>query len=676
MGRSGSLLLISSYLVMVCLTPTLASTPPDSTPASEHAATAAARASSLPATSNEPVPTRVFADENGSYPPIYVSPHTSIPYQHAYGYLKKVKYGPDATHFDYVNPQAPRGGTYRGAQMGSWDNFNPIPLRGRKAMGAYYWVKSWRYLWDALLRPALDEPASYYGLIAEGIAVGRKGDWVAFKLRENARWHDGEPITVEDVLWTFEVSTSDIAAPDISEPLKPFVRAEKIAPHEVIFHIDPAHHGDPFLPIRIGDIPILPQHYWATRDISRTTVEPPLGSGPYRVGRFSVGRWLEWERVEDYWAINLQNHVGHFNFDVIRWDYFRDNQLQTEAVKAHVIDGHIEDVPRSWVANYNTPAHRDGMLKKIVYRWLRPAGMWWTLFWNMDQKRFHDIRVREALWLLNDYEWGARRSYRFYGPAVSFFTGSELAASGLPSPLELEILEPLAEKYRIPAKVFTHPPEPPPGGGGGYNRAPTLRAAALLEQAGWVVRDHRLVHEETGEPFELRFLAVSAALGRSMVPFTKRAQRLGIRSSISAPEVSNWQYRMRSGDFDVGSIWFLPEMPPNTLLKNQFYSTLADMDYSYNWPNLRDPAIDAIIDAVHAAETWDEFVAACRAFDRVMMWNFYFAPSASKTDQAMVYWDKYGFPENQPPLTRHPQIPTWWYDAEKAQNVLNYLGDN
>ncbi|MEM7100270.1 MAG: extracellular solute-binding protein [Pseudomonadota bacterium] len=620
----------------------------------------------------ELVPTLVYEDENGAYEPVYVSPYTGIPYQNSYGFLRKTKYGPDTPHFDYVNPDAPKGGVYRSADMGNWDSFNPIPLRGRLVRGAYYWVKSWRYLWDTLMRPSLDEPASYYGLIARGIAVSEKGDWVAFKLRDEARWHDGRPITVEDVLWTLEISKSDLANPDISQQLIPFTHAEEIGPGEVKFHISEEFHGDPFLPIRAGDIPIMPKHFWATRDIFKTTVEPILGSGPYKIGRFSVGRWVEWDRVQDYWAADLAPHVGHFNFDTVRIEYFRDDQVQTEAVKGHVIDAHIENVPQAWVSSYDTPAMRDGMLKRLVYKWGRPSGMWWSLFWNLDQERFHDIRVREALWLLSDSDWGRKRSYGFFGKATSFFTDSELAAVGLPSELELKLLEPV--RHMIPPRVFTHPPEMPPGGGGGYNREHVLRASRLLTQAGWVVEDGVLVHHKTKQPFELRFLAVSAALGRGFVPYTRNVQRLGIKTAISAPEISNWQYRMRSGDFDVGSIWFLPENLPNDLIRNQFYSELADFDYSYNWLNLRDPAVDALINAVFAAQTWDEYVAAYRAFDRVMMWNFYFVPSTSKTEHSMAYWDKFGRPQNQPPLTRHPQVPTWWWDAAKAKAVIDYLG--
>ena len=613
-------------------------------------------------------------DQEQPFPSVYTSPHSGLSYQHSYGYLKvRTKYGPEVKQFDYVNPDAPKGGSWRFREMGAWDSFNPVPLRGRIVLGSWYWVKSWRYLWDALMQPALDEPASYYGQIAQGIAVGPDVAWVAFKLREGARWHDGMPITVADVMWTFDVSTQDFANPEITEQLKPFSHTEQIGPHEVRFHVKPEYKNNPIYPITLGNMPILPKHYWAERDISKTTVEPPLGSGPYKVGRFSSGRWVEWDRVEDYWAANLPQNVGKWNFDTIRIDYFRDNQVQTEAVKAHVIDAHIEDVPRAWISNYNTPAMEAGMLKRKVYKWGRPSGMWWTTFFNLDQERFRDIRVREALWLLGDYSRSARRSHNFYGRTTSFFTDSEMAAVGLPSELELKFLEPLRDQ--VPPRVFTTPLHQAPSTGKGYNRDNVLRAAQLLAEAGWVVEDGVLVNEETKAPFEARFLAVSAALARAMVPHAKRMHRLGIKTSIKAPEISNWQYRMRSGDFDVGSIWFLPEVPPNSLLRRQFHSAGADMDYSYNWTNMRDPAVDQMIEAIDGAETWDEFIAACRALDRILWWNFYFVPSSSKTEHSMVYWDKFGFPKTQAPLTRHPMVPTWWYDNTKADKVLAYLGE-
>ena len=609
----------------------------------------------------------------GAHEPVYLSPHTGISYQHGYAFLDSPKYPPHAPHFDYVNPNAPKGGSFRFREMGNWDSFNPIPLRGRLVVGVYYWVKSWRYLWDSLLRDALDEPASYYGLIAEGVSVAPDGSWIAFKLRDAARFHDGRPITVEDVAFTFDVSTADTANPSITAQLAHFTHTEIVASDEIKFHVRPASRGNPELPIRLGTMPIFPKHYWATRDITKTTVEPPLGSGPYRIGRFSVGRWVEWQRVTDYWAQDLLVNKGHWNFDTVRWEYFRDDQVQTEAVKAHVLDAHIESVPRTWFTSYDIPATRDGYLKKMKFKLTRPAGLWWPLFFNLDQPRFQDIRVREALWLLSDYEWGARRSYGFYGRADSFFNQSELAARGLPDALELELLEPL--RHQVPARVFNTPYHHPPEQGGGLNRGNVLRAAALLKEAGWVVRDGVRVHEQTGEPFTVRMLAVSAALGRSFISYAKRLERLGIKASIKSPEISNWLYRNQSGDFDISSIWFLPEIPPTSLVSRQFSSGTADQAYSYNWANMRDPAVDALIKAMEDAETYAEFVAACRALDRVLLWNFYFVPTSSKTEQAMVYWDKFGVPEWSKPLSRHAQIMTWWWDEQKAARVIEYLGE-
>jgi microcin C transport system substrate-binding protein len=442
----------------------------------------------------------------------------------------------------------------------------------------------------------------------------------------------------------------------------------------VKFHIRKIDQGNPMLPIQIGNMPIFPKHYWADRDITKTTVEPPLGSGPYKIGKFSVGRWIEWERVQDYWARDLPVNKGHWNFDTVRWEYFRDDSVQTEAVKAHVIDAHQENVPRNWHSSYDVPAVRAGLLKKERYRLAKPAGLWWPMFFNLDQPRFQDIRVREALWLMGDPEWGSLRNYEFYGIARSFFEGSELASRGLPGALELKLLEPLRGK--IPERVFTQAFDIPPNGGHGFSRENALRAKALLEEAGWVVRDHALVNAETNEPFELNFLAVSAALGRSFIPYTKRLEILGIKSHIAAPETSNWLYRIRSGDFDIGSIWFLPEIPPTQLLSNQFLSVGADQDYSYNWANMRDPAIDALIQAVNNAPTWDEFIAACRAIDRVLLWNFYFIASSSRTDISLVYWDKYGRHEHDLPLSRHPQIMTWWWDEQRAQRVNEFAGED
>lgn len=590
-----------------------------------------------------------------------------IIYQHGYAFLSDPAYPPNYQHFDYVNPDAPKGGRIRVAEMGNWDSFNPLSTKGRLAGGMGFWNRDQNLLWDSLLVPSLDEPATHYGLLAEGVAVAPDRSWVAFRLRENARWHDGTPIKVDDVVFTFE-AMQETASPAIVSSFKPFT-LEVTGEREFRFLVPAYLRSDPAIPIRLGVMPVMPKHYWERRDISKTTVEPPLGSGPYRIGDFQVGRWVEYQRVPDYWGKDLAVQKGKYNFDRVKYDYFRDDQVQTEAVKANVVDVHVENVPRTWFSSYDMPAVDEGHMIKHELKLDRPAGLWWPVFWNMSQPRFQDLRVRKALWLLNDMEWGNQRSYDFWGIATSFFHDSELAATGLPGERELKLLEPLRDQ--VPPEVFTEPYRPQPNTGTGWSRENIVAAADLLKQAGWVVRDNKLVHQDTGEPFHIRFVAVSPALGASFIPFTRRLERLGIESSIKSPEISNWLYRMRSGDFDAGAVWFLPDYTPTLLIRNSFHGSEAGKAYGSNWSSLRDPAIDTIVTAIAEARTWEDYVAAVRAFDRVMLHNYYWIPQMSKTRQAIAYWNKFGMPEHDR-LRRLAHIDLWWWDAEKAARVNAY----
>ncbi len=592
-----------------------------------------------------------------------------IVYQHGYAFLSTPAYAEDFEHFNYVNPDAPKGGRIRTAQMGNWDNFNSVAERGRLAAGLGFWDRDENLLFDSLLIPALDEPATHYGLLAEGIAIAPDMSWIAFKLRDGARWHDGKPITVDDVVFSFDAYQTH-GGPSIRSAFSPYT-LEVIGEREFRFLIPEDYRGDPALPLRLGGLVIMPKHYWERpeNDISKTTVTPPLGSGPYKISDFSTGRWLEFSLVENYWGRDLPANRGRYNFDRVKFDYFRDDQVQTEAVKGNVVDLHIENVPRTWFSSYDTPAIEQGFMKKVELRLNRPAGLWWPIFWNLEQPRFQDHRVRKALWLLRDMEWSNNRSYGFWGEPTSFFYDSELAATGLPGPLELKLLEPL--RGMIPDAVFTEPYEPQPNSGAGWSRDNLLEANRLLHEAGWVVRDGVLVHGETGEPFEIRLVAVSPALGGSFIPFTRLLKRLGIESSIKSPEISNWLYRMQSGDFDGGAVWFLPDYTPTLTIRNAFHSSEADKAYSANWSNIKDPAIDILIEHIATAPTWDEYVAAIRAFDRVMLHNYYWLPVMSKTRQAVVYWDKFGIPVYER-LTRHAHIDLWWWDEQKAAAVNNF----
>jgi microcin C transport system substrate-binding protein len=590
----------------------------------------------------------------------------NITYHHAYAFLSTPRYPADYQNFNYVNPDAPKAGRIRVPQMGTWDSFNPVPLRGRVAAGLSIWSPNQNYLLDSLMAPALDEPSTLYGVLAEGIAFAHDNSWIGYKLREGARWHDGKPITVEDVVFTFESYKSEFANPTITEPLIPFTHIEVVGDREVRYHIEPASRGNPMLPMRVGVLPILPKHYWTDNDISKTTVQPPLGSGPYRIGKFQVGRWVGYERVDDYWGRDLPANVGSFNFDRLKFDYFRDDQVQTEAVKGNVVDLHVENLPRLWEYAYDFPATRAGHFKKTMLKLARPAGLWWPVFWNLDQPRFRDVRVREALWLVSDFVWLNSRNYDFYGLARSFFHDSHLAATGLPDERELKLLEPIRDK--VPPRVFTAAYEPPPNGGGGWHRDNMKRAMELLYDAGWEMADGQLVHKETREPFHIRFVAVSPALGRSFVGYTRVLKRLGITSSIKSPEISNWLHRMRSGDFDAGAIAFVPDNIPSLLIANSFQSVAADQAYSGNWSNMRDPAVDHLIQAMQDADEYDDFVAAIHALDRVLLWNFYFVPGMTKMNMGVAHWDKFGKPEAAR-LIRLAHIDTWWWDEERAARI-------
>ncbi len=595
----------------------------------------------------------------------------AIDYRHGYAFLAEPKYPPDFKHFDYVNPDAPKGGILRLHGTGSWDSFNPAALRAAQVVaGLSTSAPHLNFLYDSLMAEAADEPSTWYGRLAEGIAVAPDGAWIAFKLREGARWHDGMPLTVEDVAFTYRIYRDEATA-TISTPLKPIERVEVLGPREIRFHIAPEARNDALLPIRIGQVPILAEHYWEQRDITKTTVEPPLGSGPYRVQDFHVGRWIRWGRVPDYWGKDLPTMRGRFNFDILKYDYFSDDRVKTEAVKGDVIDFHVENVPVYWENDYDFPPLHAGVFKREWLPVKQPWGLWWPVFWNLDQPRFQDVRVREALWLVSDFVWLNRKAYDFFDLATSFFHGSELAARGLPDERELELLEPIRDL--VPPRVFTEPYRAPPNGGSGWHRENLIRAAQLLKEAGWVVRDNRLVHETTGENFDIRFIAVSPALGNSFIPFTHNLERLGIRSSIKAPEISNWLYRSRSGDYDAGANWFRPSYTPTLLIFQTFATVMADQDYSLNWGNTRNPAIDHLINVMSQATTYPDYVAAIRALDRVLLWNFYYVPGMSKTRIGAVFWDRFGR-EDVEPLKREVFLDTWWYDEERAENVARFRG--
>ena len=607
----------------------------------------------------------------------FTSPVTGITYRYGIAFLEGPSYPPDFTHFRYHNPRAPKGGRIRIGEMGNWDSFVETPATGRPVAGISIFDASRSLIYDRLLSRAIDTPTDRYGKLAEGVAIAEDGAWVAFKLRPGPVWHDGTPITTDDYVFTFDVYLTK-SNPGLQQAMEEFESIEVLNDSEIRYWVRPESRGDPSLVFRIGTVPVFPKHYWEAeeRDIAKVTLEPPLGSGPYRIKSFKAGRKITFERVPDYWGRELPVNTGRYNFDTIVFDYFRDDQVLYEAVKGDLIDIREETVPVRWETGYDFPAADKGIFNKELIKQLRPAGMWWPIFWNLRQERFQDVRVREALFLMQDGQWANRvLSFNYWGYPTSFFHDSELAHRDTPSELELELLEPLRDL--VPPRVFTQEFVPIRHGGKGWHRENVKRALALFEEAGWVVRDCRLVNAQTEEPFEVRLLAVSPALGGSFIPFIQALKKVGIEATVNSPEISSWLHRSRTGDFDGGAVWFLPDNIPTLLASNSFSSESLNIEYSPNWAHISNPAVDKLIEVAAAAKDKALYIAAIRALDRVLMWNFYFVPTMSRTHLAMVYWDRYGFIEHGR-LTRPEFYDAWWWDEEKAARTARILkgGDN
>ena len=593
-------------------------------------------------------------------------------FAHGTAYLQPLKYGPDFKHFDWANPNAPKGGTIRAAEMGTFDSFNGVLDKGRVAAGVTR-LGLHALIYDSLLEQAQDEPAAYYGRLAEGIWVADDYRRFVIRLRENARWHDGKPLTAEDVVYTFE-TLRDKAAAGVRTALRELGTIEQIGPREILFATREGAQSNPDLVYVVGGYSILPKHYWESRDINKTTVEPPLGSGPYRVGEFSLGRNLILERVPDYWGAELPVNVGRYNFDRVKFDYFRDESVMLESQKGDVIDVRTETVSKNWMTAYGFPAVKAGHFKRELVDLSRPWGLWAPVIWNLDVDKFKDIRVREALWLMSEFRWTNRvLMYGFYNYAKSYFYNSPMASSGMPFAKELELLEPW--RGQIPDRVFTNEWVGNETKGFGYNRDNVKRALALMKEAGWEIQDGVMTNIETGQPFEIDFIFGSPFGLRQELPFMAWLNRIGIKTSARAMETSNWLYRTRNGKFDGTHMGFTASNVPGIMLRNRLSTSAADSEGGQNWGNIRNPAVDAMIDHVMAARNIDDFYAATRALDRILLWSFYYVPGLGAPGYRLVYWNRFGQPTDPPRLLRPAWLDTWWWDEEKAQVVAEGMAE-
>jgi microcin C transport system substrate-binding protein len=591
-----------------------------------------------------------------SYPSL--AAEQAIHRSHAIAMYGEPKYGPDFKHFDYVNPEAPEGGLMRLGAAGTFDSFNPYVIKGNPAAGSSA---------ESLTVASADEPFTRYGLIAETIEWPENRSWVAFTLRPEARWHDGRPITVDDVIFSLQTLKTK------GQPFYRFYygsidRAEQVGERTVKFVFREA--GNRELPLIAGEMPILPKHYWEARDFERSTLEPPLSSGPYRIVQFEAGRYVVQERVADYWGRHLPVNVGQDNFKRIRTDYFRDETVLRQALKAGVLDFRIENQAKAWALDYDTPAVRNGWLRKEEFPHVRPAGLQAFVF-NTRRTIFADRQVRQALNYAFDFEWTNRvLFFGQYRRAQGYFNNSEMAASGAPEGMEREILE----KYRgrVPDEVFGPVWQSASTDGSGWPRENLLKALKLLNDAGWVVRDMQLVNEATGEPLRFEILIVSPAFERIILPFVRNLKRLGIEASIRLVDESQYINRLRSYDFDMAMlVWGQSESPGNE--QRDFWgSRAADQPGSRNYIGIRDPVVDELIEGIIAAADRDSLIARTRALDRVLRAAFYVIPAWYLSADRVLYWNTFSYPAVSP--ARGVQFETWWFDEAKAAKLATEMG--
>jgi microcin C transport system substrate-binding protein len=586
-------------------------------------------------------------------------------WRHGLSLFGELKYPPDFAHFDYVNPRAPKGGTVRMFAYGTFDNFNVavVGLKGAAAMGV-------GLVFDSLMTESLDEVSAAYGLLTEAVSHPADFSSVTYRLRPEARWHDGKPVTPEDVVFSFDILKKQ--SPMYVLYYRHVQRAEQTGEREVTFTFDGP--GNRELPAIVGQLIVLPKHWWSgtdasgnKRDITATSLETPLGSGAYRVKSFEAGRRITYERVKDYWGKDLNVNVGRENFDEIRFDYFRDLTIGLEAFKADQLDWRLENSAKNWATAFDFPAVKE---KRVLLEEfpIRNEGLMQAYAFNIRRDKFKDARVRRAFNLAFDFEeMNKQLFFGQYKRINSYFDGTELASSGLPQGKELEILETVRDK--VPPEVFTTPYTNPVNGNPEAVRANLREAVRLLKDAGYEIRDRRLVDAKTGAPYSAELLVQDPSFERYIVFYKPALQRLGIDISLRVVDDVQYQNRLRNWDFDIIVASWPQSLSPGNEQRDFWGSLAADRVGSSNWVGIKNPAVDALVDRVIFARSREELVAATHALDRVLLWNHYVVPQFNYGYERTARWDRFGRPDPMPKYGSSAFPTVWWWDAEKAAKI-------
>ncbi|MCS6779479.1 MAG: extracellular solute-binding protein [Geminicoccaceae bacterium] len=561
---------------------------------------------------------------------------------------------PDFAHLPYADPNAPKGGRLTLAAIGTFDNLNPFILKGNDAAGS-------GLPFESLTVQNLDEAFAEYGLLAETIEMPADRSWVAFTLRPEARWHDGRPVTVEDVAFSLEILKSK-GEPFYRAYYANVLRAEAAGERRVRFVFDGTINRE--LPLIVGQMPILPKHYWEGREFDKTTLEPPLASGAYRVKSVDPGRSITYERVPDYWGANVPVMRGRYNYDEVRYVYFRDPNVALEALKAGEFDLRIENSSRFWATGYTGPAAERGLIKREAIPREGGAGMQGFVY-NLRRPIFQNRALREALNYAFDFEWTRKNLfYDNYFRTESYFPNSELAARGPISEAERALLEPFRD--RLPREVFEKVYEAPKTDGSGNLRENLRRAFEILKAGGYEVRQGKLVELASGRPVTFEILLDQGGLFERIVgPFVKNLERLGVEARIRAVDDAQYQRRLEDFDFDMVVAVFPQSLSPGNEQRNFWGSAAARQSGSRNLIGIEDPVVDFLIDKIIQAPDREALITACRALDRVLIWGHYVIPHWHNRETWIAAWDKFARAPKNPRYGI--DIFSWWIDPAKER---------
>jgi microcin C transport system substrate-binding protein len=566
-----------------------------------------------------------------------------------------VKYAADAATPDYVNRNAPKGGGAKFGVQGSFDSLHPFIIKGVPASGI-------STLWETLCWHARDEAFTVYGMVAETIEWPEDRSWVAFTLRPQAKWHNGTPITVEDVIWSFETLKAK-GSPRYSTYYADVLKGEKTGERKVLFTFQSGINRE--LPLILGSLPILPSRWWAGKDFEKVSLEPAMGSGAYKIDNVDVGRSITYRRIPDWWAKDLWMNRGRNNFETIRYDYYRDNDIVFEAFKSGDTDIRRENSGRNWMTKYDFPAVKDGRVVRAEIAHENATPMQGFVF-NLRRDMFKDRRVRQAIGLMYDFEWQNKNlSYGFFTRTRSFFGNCELEAKGLPSPEELKILEPLRGK--IPDEVFTTEWNPPKTDGSGNNREQARKAIALLKEAGWEIKDGKMT-DKSGRKLAFEIILPDAAFERTALPVKQNCERIGVDMAVRTVDTSQYQRRTDTYDFDMVIDLWAQALSPGNEQREYWGSKAADIPGGKNSMGLKDPAVDQLIELIIAAPDRESLIVRTRCLDRVLQWHEFVVPQFYSGKELVAYWNRFARPEKSAKYDP-TAFDTWWVDETKDKTL-------